>query len=663
MKKKMIALLLAAVCIILPVVGCGKDECTSHTDENKDGKCDKCRVAVECEICVDDNLDYTCDVCGKGIECELHEDADTDLVCDKCKATLTAPCDPHKDENADRVCDICKGAIVINTIYNAPKEETRIPMVVNKPATGVAIGTYLDTSPEGIPALKGELLDKGTLQDHFYYTFAIDEASGMLRHTLTNLLTDKVVYERMDTESETKTELLSVQLHERYFLVNVKTYLLEGDPALGMGDAPDPDNRQWILYTDCNYYYFYNEESVMASFAMDTIVGEEPKTADIQTESLNNDLLLVDADEVCYILDGTEVLFGGIDAKTFVDRPSFFAKSDDYGYSQKNNKIYVYDLTKWLNCVYSYEIPSYYVNPQTALLENGTLLLHASVQLPDGAVSYDYLDNGKKYDLIYVILDPAKKTAEAVEFGYAIAWMVALDGFSVLNERALNYAVVSPIVDDRIDTNIVKAFVVDNSMKILYDLSETLKAFDGAQTIELVAENLFMIITDLGQNSTVRAIYNEKGEFICYLPQTAVLHDGFVKYDGRYYSYKMELLLDPADLGYTVEKEYEEYLILKKQDDLGIDRYYFYNGIGAPALIDKENASVIQSDADHFTVKYTLTSTVAGVPTVDTVYAFYDADNHHVVDLSAPHVNIIPLDEKTDRYLIIDTIGKLYLVK
>ena len=40
-------------------------ECATHTDENKDIRCDVCTMDLSCDTCVDENKDKTCDVCGK----------------------------------------------------------------------------------------------------------------------------------------------------------------------------------------------------------------------------------------------------------------------------------------------------------------------------------------------------------------------------------------------------------------------------------------------------------------------------------------------------------------------------------------------------------------------------------------------------------------------
>ena len=40
-------------------------ECATHTDENKDQRCDVCTMDLSCDVCTDEDGNKTCDVCGK----------------------------------------------------------------------------------------------------------------------------------------------------------------------------------------------------------------------------------------------------------------------------------------------------------------------------------------------------------------------------------------------------------------------------------------------------------------------------------------------------------------------------------------------------------------------------------------------------------------------
>ncbi len=80
-----IVLLLLSLTLIFGLFACGggSDPCTEHTDENSDGKCDKCGEKVDtppCDTCIDSDGDGKCDECGEAVEPEPT--ADIPLIVD-----------------------------------------------------------------------------------------------------------------------------------------------------------------------------------------------------------------------------------------------------------------------------------------------------------------------------------------------------------------------------------------------------------------------------------------------------------------------------------------------------------------------------------------------------------------------------------------------------
>ena len=629
MKKKILALLLAVACMILPVVGCGNIKCDNHVDEDGDGICDNCAGPMICEVHTDANGDFVCDVCGSATNttCDAHTDADGNLACDRCGATLTGGCNPHLDENADSYCDVCHGAIVIQTQVAAPREEARVEMVVNTIPTDVAIGSYINTTPEGTPRpMTGTALSAGTLCHGNRFLLTQSEES----YALTDLLSGVKV---MEVSKGADVVRLTVTPEERYVLVTTE-------------------------YTNgrvSDSYYAYVEGVRTEPFCVQDVNTASVRGFHNETE-LNNGLISYQLDERLYIFRENELLFAGLDQRTFVDRPSFTYSDESYGYVLLENQIFAYDLSAWMNCTYSYTIPSYYEEPACFLLENGTLLLQASVQLADSAVSYDYLKEGSKYDLVYMILDPAAKTATKTEFGYYIFMATAQNVGGVLTAEALNLVVAYPIVDDRIDSHTAKTLITDNGLKILADLELLLRGAAKGEEVLFLPGDLILAALEVAEGSYVHAMFTMEGEFICYLPDSADLScQNYVKYNGKRYSYRMEELPDIEAAGYTVVGEYAGYGILSKVNGEGVTEYFYYNGSNA-ALISVEGGSgvtLVHNDETGFRFSYSKDG--------QTEYAFRDAANHTVLTAKADG-EPIKIDG-TDAYLIATNDGALYLVK
>ncbi len=632
MKRKAIALLLAMLLVGGMIAGCSKKECQTHTDENKDGKCDVCEAAVICATHTDGDGNLTCDVCGIAITpiCELHTDGDKNLICDVCGATVTATCDPHKDANADRICDMCGGAIVVITEYIAPKEEVRVEQVVNPIPSGVALGEYLKNAPESFAATHGEKLEQyqPASRSGRYLSYTVtSEAGTMTTCVILDLATGE---ERMRLTKPT-AEQMELNLYTDYYLI--RTQNEEGNDV----------------------YSYYSYDGVL--FSEQTVPsGGMPNGIHEDYLSIPGYLRLTVGDRY-HVIDPTadRYLFS-LDEKTFVNRPVFHRVSDAYGYVEMENTVYVYDLSQWLSCVVSYEIPSYYENARWFVLENGNVLLQAEVRQSDRAVSYDFLRTDgeitRKYDLVFVMIDPVAKEAKPVEFGYWIRSVVQPHGSGIFTAKALNHIWVSPIVNDRIDENAARELITDNDLTVLCDCGEILHAAGGTSGITVVGQNLYLLRLS-HNNGTVRQVVNEQGRHVAYLPEAAVERWGYVEYNGSLYNYKMELILDLAAEGYTVAFNYAEYRILSKVSG-GVTEYYFFNG-GAPVKIDLTAASVTYADWLGFAVR----GTVNGAE----VFRFYNANGTHLLDLEAAGVSAQAVETDVNAYLLTDENGTQYLIR
>ncbi len=560
MKTKVLALILAILCFSMSVVGCST-ECTEHIDENKDAKCDKCEAEVACAEHVDEDKNLACDVCKADLTpaCPKHVDENNDKQCDSCKAKL---CD-HKDENADNLCDACGGAIVAVNVQVPPVKEDRVEMVVGTVPNDVSLDSYVNTAPEADAEYAAEEVAYDYRVGYFAYSKETTENGLASTYTITNLLTGDVVY----TKTVADTDAYNIYLADFYFYVVTSVGELE------------------TMVTTYEYYSYAGDR-----FYKDTVSLEDGYDACFEDYAYDNDQELayykLYIGDLVYIFapETYELLFKDMDVKHFVDRPVFDVTNEDYGYIEMDDQLYVYDLSKWIDCVYAHDIPSYAEYFRWFVLEDGNVLLQWSVQLNDTAVTYDFLDYGDKYDMVTALIDLEEKKTEEVEFGYEIS-DVRNDGYpSVIKESTPNLAEVYPIINDRVDYSAKKLFAIDNDLTILYDFDQTLE-ISKHLVVASAEENLFLVQKMFGGRVVIE-IVDEKGEHVNYLPEGAYYNGKWIEYDGKYYTLKMELILDPAKDGYYTEVEGTGFAIFGKYDEAAAKYEYFYfDGEGTPAKI------------------------------------------------------------------------------
>ena len=232
-------------------------------------------------------------------------------------------------------------------------------------------------------------------------------------------------------------------------------------------------------------------------------------------------------DGTIYLIDKTtyEMVVGG-STHTFVGRPEFDYENEFFGYVVDDYTLYVYDLSKWLECVYTYTVPGYFAEGiDTFLLENGNLLLQALIVLPDDAVSYD-LYFGDKYDIVYILIDPAAKTATEIEFGYWIDECITEN--DIFTDKATNVFVVHPISQSMFDNSAETILVVDNNMNALC----ALPVLDYAH-MTLFGNDYLRVYNDM---LDCYEILDKSFNLITYVPDRASFYANFFKIDNLYYT-------------------------------------------------------------------------------------------------------------------------------
>lgn len=82
--KKILSLALVCIMLVTALVSCGTKDCTSHVDNNGDGKCDNCGKTLTTKLPSGDDDDV----------CTSHVDNDGDGYCDRCGTDMNKPVEP-----------------------------------------------------------------------------------------------------------------------------------------------------------------------------------------------------------------------------------------------------------------------------------------------------------------------------------------------------------------------------------------------------------------------------------------------------------------------------------------------------------------------------------------------------------------------------------------
>jgi hypothetical protein len=564
-------------------------------------------------------------------------------------------CEEHKDENADAVCDACSRAIVVVTQPIAPEVESRVDMVVNA-IPSAELTEYVNTAIEkGTIPSSASVIDGIMSRNGVYVQVKItDEEEEFNTYKVYDIMTGLVVCTDTDEYNGALGgyKTVSISMMDNYVVMTS----ISSTPAYY--DDTDPiQSRSVKLYT-------YGGENFCTLDWVSTNVDEKSfeEMYDVSTYQQSG-LEYIQVNDDVYVIDPEtkEVIHTDKDS-TLVYRPQMDAVVGDLGYrfiyeDETLTKIYVYDLTKWIECIYSYFVPSYYDNVSYFVLRNGNVLVQSELALPDTAVSYDYISNGIKYDLVYTMINADAKTTTEIEFGYYIADAYSAENADMLTEKAINIAEVYPIENDRINSNNKLTLIVDNSMKVLYDCQSTVDLL----TSYPIADGLFLHVVREDDYHYME-IVNEKNERVAYVPYGANLYESWIVYENKFYDYSMKLILDPEKSEYTVYDGINNmsYMLLTKVNEATeLVEYYYYNAsMDAPELL-KGATSIAYFDAYGFQISERVEQEDGSFKTV---YSYYGTNNVKLFEAET-YVNYTSQIEETDAYIVTLNDGTRYIVK
>ncbi len=457
------------------------------------------------------------------------------------------PCATHVDADKDLICDGCDRAVISIIEQLPPVEEPVVDMVVNPLPENADITQYLNTVLGNAPITgtlteieypecndgtglengllflkligdpqKEEPLEAGVTQSYKDTYMVYDLSSYKVLYTYTTA-------EYTEETAEHKETVNAVSGSELGFRVSIKKWTQDGSS-----------------WDDNTVYYYYTQTGVKLA---DTSANTNPEaTLPFSSWTLNNGEHAYVVENEISVYDaetGAKIEANSKNFDLFVDRPEFDTVIGNYGYVWADDgDLLVYDLTKWLSCIYELEI-----DDDAFIFADGKVVMQSVKQLSDSAVNYDYLEYGSKYDLVYTVVDPVAGTKTEVEFGYYIEeYYNTADNESFVGE--FNALIVYPIVHKEISDEAMYV-LVDSSLNILYAY-ETWLPGQGEPLGELVADGVYLVEITYQGGTTLYATVKADGSFLAYIPDrlTDSFVCGFIQDGNKLYNTKLELVFD-----------------------------------------------------------------------------------------------------------------------
>ena len=583
-------------------------------------------------------------------------------------------CTAHADADKNNACDTC-GTPVYTVVEKVPTEEAIVDMIVSAIPENATLGTVWALGEKDAPL--GQLVKVDVLDAIAEYDPVVDfdYSNGWVYIVYTTQVKgEATTAENWNDEYDPYGYLEDDEFVDTYkvydmitgttiYTYNTDKYTYAESEMTGYYGDNGPVDFVTDIYVEedfflcverCDYSYNeyseYNYDIVRECYLINgKKIAPATDEGSYDPTDFENDgeFAYVTINDTIYVYDVEScALKTQGDVNTFVYRPYFDYTTDAYGYTCNENKVYVFDLSKWIECVYSYELPA---NAGFWYLDNGNLLVQQEIVLPESAKNYDYTDGACKYDLKYYIVDVAARSVNEIEFGYYINQAVPpiYDDYA---DSVKNLLTVQEIKNKNLGKTLYLA--CDDALGILADRDSVLPQF-VYNNVTVVADGVYRATVVYGDGSSVVKLFGADGAELSTLPGGADIQDGYIKCNGKYYDFTMKLIFDPAadeEDPYTVYREYYGYLLLRK----GADVYYWNATLAAPVAVaiatnqpesDDEPAAptypvveqrIVDLDlgGEYFVVEIETTveaEVVGGAPVTTFEYKVYNAQNQLIL--------------------------------
>lgn len=481
---------------------------------------------------------------------------------------------------------------------------------------------YTDTNPAYDAALKVDDLqdaEKQSERGDLLLFRDLVETSGSSREKwmVYNLASNKVVY----TATESDVYNVTVSLEGDYYIIRTTTYAKSNDVV----DYSNYEQKT-ILYNaegaeiaSADYYASYNE--------MGSLLRFDGKIYSISDEGA-----------IAFVAD-----IPGYSAL-----PDIFAETEDYYYGSIDDGTVVV-LDKELKIVSTYTLPSYIDVNAFAVLENNKVLLQGSIELDAYADKYDYLKDGKKYDLYTVLINGKNAKVKEIDLEYVIHDCEEYDAEdrkeSGFNDKVKNVAYVYPIENQRINESVEKMAIISDNGKL-----QILKPIDGFDVsyVSLVATNRWAVQTE----QDYMFLLDEKGDVIGEISNVNDANKSYIVADGKLYDFSLSMVLDYRKEGLTlVETLPDSILFTNKKDELIV----YANGTKTTLIAEDAEREYVDSMSEAYRGYFVI---VDETNTDAVKYEIYNAKGAKILTLDGgSHFNIFCIAANREGEALIRVTG------
>ncbi len=560
-KSKIIALLMATACMATAFVGCDEETttCTKHVDSDKNGACDTCKQAV---VVITEQL-------------PAEKEQAVEMVVNAIPAAKVSDYIGPKAEDLEE-------EVELGGLQETDKLDGKTVEAVNynlvKLTQTVDDDKATETTDDDTRKVITQIYDAA--KDEILYTFESGEyalVGGSAKKEVAIDFNEDATYititERTYNETTLKwtaVKMVYTKAWEELANVTLKQYDYSGEDTLTVSRNAQKQDYEYVTITTNLKVENSNKNEFTRTSTVYTVEKETNKRVTLE--------------------GATEV------DSLMTERPDFDAVKGDYGYVFDGNEIFVFDLTKWVSCVYHNEAwPSYWNDAKYMLLDNGNIFVQYWKTLPDSAVNYDVLKEDKKYDLVQVVINPVTGEMTNKELGYVFA-PLGVAASAKYNDNAKNLVTLTPIEDKEVNASGAFEAVIDNDLNILYAHKATVVGQD-IDTLTYVAENVYKTTVNYGGGVSVNIFVDGEGKEIVKLPTNYEVNEyyGYDMVGTKVYAHDAKtVLFDKA--GYVVAAEYGSYALLTKTEEVAgaeptdpveyvTTWYYFSADVEAPVAI------------------------------------------------------------------------------